>query len=412
MFVTAFHVVGNVPTRRWRHELEEGVSYHLLGDEEVELEHVTYDAVADLALFRPRNGWRSATIFSLGRPAARDRSWRTESFPAFHERKVFTLTGRISEVRGHSSHDALQLLVEQGTHVSWEGVSGSPIVVEDEVVGVITQMTDNAATGWGASVEALARLLKLHDEGDLADATRRLLPTIYRDAQDLHYLLDDLGWSTEETTAATDPGVLVTKIVERAIAEETGFVRLLDEVRNDRPRTPEVRLLRERARREAGRHSGRPGPTRAPTLRLVTQTLNGTTTGVALIEPVGFDARQLLNDLQRHLRRPDETLFAVRLVPDRRSVTPERLYGALTRDLRAGFEEQSSRPLPDEWARHFVRQGHRRRTSRRRSATSSATGSGPADAGSFSSSTASRAFRVARCSSRAATSSVGSRRRG
>lgn len=62
--------------------------------------------------------------------------------------------------------------------------------------------------------------------------------------------------------------------------------------------------------------------------------------GVALIAPMGFDARDVVDEVMFHLERPDEALVPVRLAPDLSSVTEEALYHKLLRDLHAGLRQR------------------------------------------------------------------------
>jgi hypothetical protein len=59
--------------------------------------------------------------------------------------------------------------------------------------------------------------------------------------------------------------------------------------------------------------------------------------GVALMAPLGFDARAVVDEVMSRLERPNEPMLPVRLAPDLSSTTEVALYDKLLRDLDAGL---------------------------------------------------------------------------
>lgn len=94
-------------------------------------------------------------------------------------------------------------------------------------------------------------------------------------------------------------------------------------------------------------------PSRAQMVREVIQRLGTDQAGVALLEPLGFGARRVVDRVVNVLREPTRPELVVRLVPDRRTTDEARLYRALFRDLRRGLEEMVAKPLPSAWSQAF-----------------------------------------------------------
>jgi hypothetical protein len=346
--VTAFHVVGESSARAWLHEKPGSggaVTYHLLGEHgEVPLEPVACDLRADVALLRCREALAAPAMLPLAEtPPARGATFHAEGYPGFHGGERFTISGEVTEVRGDASGRALQLLIDQGTEFSWEGVSGSAIQIDGRVVGVVTQETGRAATGWGASAEAVRRLERIQAAGDLRKACCGLLLRLYPDPAHVVHLRADLGWPAE---GAEDRAVAAMRLVERAALEGVdGLIRLLDEVGNDHPASNEVQLLRRRVLGRVRQGLGTGAPSRAQQAREILQVLGQRQgVGVAILEPLGFQARAVVEEAIAQLQRPDEALLPVRFVPERRTTGDERLYGTLLRDLRHA--------LPEPWKRY------------------------------------------------------------
>ena len=72
--------------------------------------------------------------------------------------------------------------------------------------------------------------------------------------------------------------------------------------------------------------------------------------GVALLEPLGFRARQVIDEAMATLRRTEgESLLPLVLVPDRGGDGEEHLYESLREGMRAELERALGRPLPGPW---------------------------------------------------------------
>lgn len=346
--VTAFHVVGAPSVRAWLHEKPGSgptVTYHLEGKKgEVLLDPVACDFRADVALLRCREALAAASPLTLDEALPeRGLLFRAEGYPGFHGGERFTLSGEITEVRGDASSKALQLLIDQGTEFSWEGMSGSAVQIDGRVVGVITQETGRVATGWGATAEAVRRLERIQAAADLRKACCGLLLRLYLDPAQLVDLRADLGWPADD---ATDRTVAAGRLVDRAALEGAeGLMRLLDEVGNDHPANGDVEFVRRRVLGRVRQGHGTGAPSRAQQAREILQVLGQPQgVGVAVLEPMGFQARAVVDEVLVQLARPGEPLLPVRFVPERRTTSDDRLYGTLLRDLRHA--------LPEPWKKY------------------------------------------------------------
>jgi tetratricopeptide (TPR) repeat protein len=163
LVATAFHVVGNREVGTWFHEALKDVVYHLevVGRESpLTLKQVDRDPTADIAILRSAQPFDASDVMSLEADEAVEGSkWRAEGFPDYIG-KDFFLTGTIEAVHRHDAHDDLQLTVNQGSNVSWEGASGSAICVGGLVEGILTEEVPRANSLWGARAAALRALLK------------------------------------------------------------------------------------------------------------------------------------------------------------------------------------------------------------------------------------------------------------
>ena len=97
-----------------------------------------------------------------------------------------------------------------------------------------------------------------------------------------------------------------------------------------------IRRLYERHRSSPARQQA----TRHDMLRRIIQHLQWhDCPGLALLEPLRFDARSLVNQVIMHLQDPARHMLAVRLVPNPQTTAAPHLYGALYRDLRRGLRQ-------------------------------------------------------------------------
>ena len=175
--VTALHVIGEKKqnargTIAWdlRNDGEADVIYYLEvdGGKPLSLQPIRCDPVSDIALLRVEHsteGLDELTLSNVG--PARGADWYAEGYwndsPGGQS---FSLTGHVAGVPGDRSKHAVQLVVEQGTDCSWQGMSGSPVCDQEtgQVIGMLTEETSKASTLWAAHVNAVKRLLGIEVE--------------------------------------------------------------------------------------------------------------------------------------------------------------------------------------------------------------------------------------------------------
>lgn len=171
--VTAWHVVSGQKT--WLKDEVPRIEYSLVTGESSEtLGLLSYDAHADVALLSSE--WSPEGPFpSLAHALpATDARWKSIGFPAFEGRTPLALNGRVSLAFLGDDSKALQLTIDQRTQVEWDGISGCPIEVENEVVGIITHASGEIDTLFGTPVAAIRRLLlRIELEEILARRYRR-----------------------------------------------------------------------------------------------------------------------------------------------------------------------------------------------------------------------------------------------
>src|SRR5262249_34476356 len=148
-------------------ELDPGRSYWLDGnDGPIKLGAAAFDARGDVALLSRREPAPDEPLM-LADFSRAGVAWKAVGFPGFHDERPFTLSGNIVAVTGHDTGRAVQLLLDQGADVAWEGVSGSAVVEYGKVLAIITNVTHATRTAWAAPVTVVRRLLQLlelHDE--------------------------------------------------------------------------------------------------------------------------------------------------------------------------------------------------------------------------------------------------------
>lgn len=156
--VTAFHVVGDPSSAAWYRDSDPCITYwlDLGGSARCRLSPLRKDPEADLAVLEILT---SQTAGSPLRVTRREfvrlgATWWTEGFPSGQEfrRQAFVLEGRITHYTPGRLCRQLQLHVQQGTHISLEGIWGSPVLVGTEVVGVLTGATPGASTCWATVI--------------------------------------------------------------------------------------------------------------------------------------------------------------------------------------------------------------------------------------------------------------------
>lgn len=183
LIATAFHVVSDEAKERWLHELAD-VSYWLICDDaitEIELESVNCDSSADVAVLRvlpPLNDAKRPSLQSLHVcewGAAVGSYWSAPSYPALAGAASVTLTGTIKGVRLEGGSDVFELLVSEGGDVSWVGASGSPVISDGRVIGLILTELPGAATQDAVSVQPALSLSRLAQSAEIRNGFHDLV---------------------------------------------------------------------------------------------------------------------------------------------------------------------------------------------------------------------------------------------
>ena len=157
---TAFHVVGHCGERKWMHQFVERSTYWVSTDQgDVQLTPLVFDAVRRCCAPVVRD---AGVPYPLADQSRVNVPWSAAGFPGFHGGGLFTISGSVIALRNDDySNRAMQLQVAQGTDVLWDGISGAPVLDENAVTGLVTNVTNAVATAWAVPVEALRRLDKL-----------------------------------------------------------------------------------------------------------------------------------------------------------------------------------------------------------------------------------------------------------
>jgi hypothetical protein len=183
--VTAFHVVGSTESGLWRHDFESGVEYQLISDGCVRLQPVLANTVADVALLCPTSPPNLLSLnLTPSAAAVEGRQWRTVAFPPEVDEGAYALNGVVTHVHSWWDARSMQLLVEQGTNVDWGGISGAPVIVDDQIAGLVTTITPQTSTAWACTAVALLRLLRTV-EADLLSKVALLLRSALHVPQEL-----------------------------------------------------------------------------------------------------------------------------------------------------------------------------------------------------------------------------------
>ena len=175
-----------------------------------------------------------------------------------------------------------------------------------EIFGAARSAPSHVWLGAGIKPHARRRLLAMGVE-----------PVLYGDDPRDHHLLADVLRYLAVTPGA-DPGATST-----TTPASTGT-----------PAPPPVRASSP-ARVTA---PSPPYPVRHRVVRSILQHLaHRRKMGVALMAPLGFDARAVVDEVMSRLERPNEPMLPVRLAPDLSSTSEVALYDKLLRDLDAGL---------------------------------------------------------------------------
>ncbi len=245
---------------------------------------------------------------------------------------AITVLGEIAEVRGEVSNTAVQLLFAQGTDGDVGGAVGERGAGRRSGGRGGHQRDDQDGDGVGCVVRCGAAAGEVpRGAGSSVGAVGELLVKLYKEAEHLLDLREELGWPAD-AGAGGEVGAVAAALVERAMLDGAdGLVRLLDAVGHDYPtRRRRGAVAGASVRRGAPARGDRsPHACRAREGSLATAGGSRTSPGVAVLEPLGFQARAVVEDVLRTLQRPGEALLPVRLVPERRTAGDERLYATL-----------------------------------------------------------------------------------
>ena len=347
LVVTALHVVAD-DTGQWLSDVLPNVQYRLEleGSDPIGLEPVAADARTDIALLRSVKPVTGATVLSvaaeaLPKPGA---NWNSVGYPEFHS-DAFGLSGTVTTVHSGTSQSTLQLYTREGTRILWEGISGSPVQIGSEVAGVITRATYGPNTVWAAPAVAVQALLEFSRSSPLIGELSVLLCDEYREPADLEHLSQPVPTDLSSYTTLAEA---VRSLTERAWRSGPhAFATLLARLSDDHPESPRVAALQKRLTAPPGTGEG---ISQARLVREVMQLLSDPRSpGVALLEPLRFGARQIVEQVMDKLKEASRPELPVRLVPEPNTGDEARLYGKLQRDLRRGLERGFGRPLPPAW---------------------------------------------------------------
>jgi hypothetical protein len=124
LLVTAFHVVGD--QGKWYHEILQGAGYHLFYSGEAfdqPLQPLDHDSRADIAVLKSPKPLPHSSLITSEFGAVDDVRWSADGYPSVTGEKVFRLNGRIAAVHANGTAEDLQLTLDQGDAVSWEGLA-------------------------------------------------------------------------------------------------------------------------------------------------------------------------------------------------------------------------------------------------------------------------------------------------
>jgi AAA ATPase domain/Trypsin-like peptidase domain len=238
LIVTAFHVVG-VEGNGWLHELQP-CDYTLQPGGE-KLLPLCYDSKADVALMECVAPPNNVTILQPAKRLGIGTSWRARGFRRALEGKGFVLTGKVIEVAEDVlAESTLQLMVDQGSDASWEGMSGSAVCVGGRVAGVLTQEVPRAETLYAASITPVLWLLALYDA---AQELEREVLALSEHPETQHHLrempVELLG--ARDLTSATE---LARSLKKKSLQGDHGTMRALVEELAERGLATELQTVR------------------------------------------------------------------------------------------------------------------------------------------------------------------------
>lgn len=312
------------------------------GQDPIDLEPV----VADISLLRPIKPVTGAPVLSLAAEALAKfgAHWATVGYPEFHP-DAFGLGGTVTAIHAGISQSTVQLNTREGTSIAWEGISGSPVRIGTEVAGVVTRVTYGTNTVWAAPAAAVRVLLEFSRSSRFIEDLSALLCDEYHEPAGLAHLWQPVPTDLSSHTTLAEAA---RSLAERAWRSGPhAFAALLARLADDHPESPRVAALQVQL--VIPPRTGE-GISQAHLVREVMQLLSDPRSpGVALLEPLRFGARQIVEQIVDKLKEASRPELPVRLVPEPNTGDEARLYGKLQRDLRRGLERELGRPLPPAW---------------------------------------------------------------
>jgi len=211
------------------------------------LKPVCLDIESDIALLQLAEGEPNPLepiAYHLHANAVQEKEWRCPAFPIIHtDQNALELTGTLTKQHKELSRKALQLQVIQGTNVSWEGASGSPILIDGQLVGVITLEMNQTGIAWAAPARAVQLLERFARAVEQCDTLIDLIKSLYPKAEQLESLAGDLHQLSALAIAAESSAGTLAKAAWRYGI--TGLRSLLATMRSAHPNAPEIVAFEE-----------------------------------------------------------------------------------------------------------------------------------------------------------------------
>jgi len=130
------------------------------------LDPLGHDSKADIAVLKSPKPLPPSHLIPSEFEVGEDARWGADGFPAVTGEKIFRMKGLVAAVRSDGAADDLQLTVDIGDSVTWEGASGAPVCVGGWVVGILTVEAKKLRTVRAARIAPLLKLLERLGRGE------------------------------------------------------------------------------------------------------------------------------------------------------------------------------------------------------------------------------------------------------
>lgn len=234
VIVTAFHVVSDWPKKYWLSDIEEDCIYLLSVNSEIaEFEPLACDSECDVALLRRKrssytNDSIKLDVLEVGDWGATvGDSWTAPGFATIAGRAIQTLSGTVTSVWPGDSKGEFELSVDQGGSTSWEGASGSPLCINDQVVGLLITEVPIAGSFRAAGVESALRLLRVCEFSELR---KRIIELILNEPPSRQLQLAEQNCNKGTHKAADDHNVAAAIVDDAARYGTLSILKLLAEL--------------------------------------------------------------------------------------------------------------------------------------------------------------------------------------